>query len=69
MNLDLAVIANEAKLAKLIHEEADSRACGADHFCQGLLAHVGRDRLRRAFLSEICQKKEKARKTLLAGIE
>jgi hypothetical protein len=69
MNLDLTVIGNKAELAKLVHEKADSGACGADHFRQGLLADMGRDRLRRAFLSEICQEKEKAREPLLAGIE
>src|SRR6201986_2133966 len=69
MNLDLTVIGNEAELAKLVHEKADSGACGADHFRQGLLADMGRDRLWGTFLSEICKKQEKAREPLLAGIE
>src|SRR6202043_3096555 len=66
VNLDLAVIANESELAKLVHEKADAGARGADHFCQRLLADMGRDRLRGAFLAEICQQQEKAREPLLA---
>src|ERR1700758_160424 len=61
MNLNLAVIGNEAELAKLVHKKADTGARGSDHFCQGLLADMGRDRLRGTFLAEICQKQEKAR--------
>jgi hypothetical protein len=61
MNLDLALIGDEAELAKLVHEKADTGAGCADHFRQGLLADMGRDRLRGAFFSEICQKQEEAR--------
>ena len=38
-------------------------------FCECLLANLRRDGLRGAILSEICQKQEKAREPLLAGIE
>jgi len=69
VNLDLSVVGDEAKLAKFVHEEADAGACGADHFCQRFLADMCRDGLRGTFLSEICQKKEKTREPLLAGIE
>jgi hypothetical protein len=69
MNLDLSVVRDEGELAKLVHEKADTGACGADHFCQRFLADMCRDGLRVTFLSEVCQKKEKAREPLLAGIE
>jgi hypothetical protein len=38
MNLDLSVIGNEAELAKLVHEKADTGACRADHLRQRFLA-------------------------------
>ena len=69
MNLDLAVIANEAELAKLVHEKADARTRGANHFCKSLLADVGHDGLWSAFFGKIRQKQEKAREPLLARIE
>ena len=69
MNLDLAVIANEAELAKLVHEKADPGAGCPDHLGERLLADLRRDRLRGAILSEICQEQQKTRKPLLAGIE
>src|SRR6266481_5474866 len=69
MNLDFSVIGNEAELSKLVHEKADAGAGCPDHLCQGLLAHLCRDGLWGAILSEICQQQEKAREPLLARIE
>ena len=69
MNLDLSVIGDEAELAKLVHEEADTGAGCADHLGKRLLTNLRRDGLWGAILSEICQKQEKAREPLLAGIE
>src|SRR6266852_4803382 len=69
MNLDFSVIGNEAELSKLVHEKADTGAGCPDHLCQGLLAHLCRDGLWGAILSEICQQQEKAREPLLARIE
>jgi hypothetical protein len=60
MNLDLSVLRDEAELAKLVHEKADTGACGADHFCQRFLADMCRDGLRGTILSEICQKERRA---------
>ena len=37
MDLDAAVVFDEAELAKSIHEETDAGPCGADHLCQGFL--------------------------------
>ena len=41
VNLDAAVVFNEAELAKAVHEEADAGSGGADHFRQGLLSDLG----------------------------
>src|ERR1700745_641977 len=69
MNLDLAVVADEAELAKFVHEKADTGAGRPDHLCERLLADLRRDRLRGAILSKMAQKKKKTREPLLAGIE
>ena len=37
MYMDLAVIFDKSHFAKAIHEEADSRPGGPDHFRQGFL--------------------------------
>src|ERR1700748_581121 len=50
MNLDLSVIGNEAELAKLVHEKADTGAGCPDHFCERLLADLRLDGLRGAVL-------------------
>jgi hypothetical protein len=44
MHFDFPVVADEAELAKLVHEEADARAGGSDHLRQRFLADVRADR-------------------------
>ena len=51
--LDMPVIADEAQLAKLVHEIADAGSCGPDHLSQCFLTNVRGDRLRAAFLAEV----------------
>ena len=41
MDLNLAVVADEAQLPKPVHEEIDSRAGRAHHLCQSLLTVWG----------------------------
>jgi hypothetical protein len=53
MNFDVSVVADEAQLAKLVHEVTDAGACGADHLGQRFLTDVRTDQLRAAFLPEI----------------
>jgi hypothetical protein len=45
----MPVVADESKLAKFIHEEADAGSGGTDHFRQHFLADVWRDRRRAGF--------------------
>jgi hypothetical protein len=61
MNLNLAVIGDEAHLAKLVHEEAYTRAGGVDHLCKCLLASLRDDRLGRAIPSRNFPEVEDAR--------
>jgi hypothetical protein len=51
----MAVIFNEAKLAKAIHEEANARAGCADHFRKCFLADPGDNRFGDAFFAELRQ--------------
>src|SRR5512140_3920401 len=48
VDLDMAIVGDEPQVAKLVHEMADARARGADHFGERLLADLGDDRLRPA---------------------
>src|SRR5580704_474067 len=69
MNLDFSVVIDKAPFSKFVHEEADSRSSGADHFRQRSLAEGHRDRHRTVFVAEIRQKQEKASEASFAGIE
>jgi hypothetical protein len=69
VDLDVTVVIDEAKFAKLVHEKADTGSGGADHLCQSFLTNPQTDRLRAAFLSEISQQQQQARKPPLARIE
>jgi hypothetical protein len=53
VNLDMPVVADQAELAKLVHEMTDAGAGRTDHFGQRFLTDVRADWLRSAFLPEI----------------
>ena len=69
MNPDAAVILNKAELAKAIHEEANTRPGGADHFCQSFLRDLRNQRFRFSRLAKLRQQQENPRQTLFAGVE
>jgi len=46
MDLDAAVVFDEAELAKSIHEEADAGPGGADHLCKSFLCDSRNQALR-----------------------
>ena len=69
VNLDMAVVIDETKFAKLVHEMAHAGSGGADHLRQCFLTNVRTDRLRAAFLPEIREQQQHARKPPLARIE
>lgn len=59
MNLQSAFsssgIVDEAHFAEAIHEEADSRACGAYHFGERFLIDLGEYGFRNALLAEVSE--------------
>ena len=65
----MPVVADEAQLAKLVHEMTDAGAGGADHLGQSFLTDIRADRLRAAFLSKIRQEKQQASQSFLTRIE
>ena len=67
--LDMPVVADEAQLAKLVHEMADAGSSCADHLCQRFLTDMWIDRLRAAFFAEIREQQEQPREPPLARIE
>ena len=69
MHLQSTIVMNEAQLSESVHEEIHSRACGADHFGESLLAYVRHHRFRPAFFSEAGQHQERSCQPLFARIE
>jgi hypothetical protein len=69
MNLDFSVVFDKAQFAEFVHEEADTRPGGANHFRQRFLTERSHDRFRLPFLPEICKQKEKSGEALFAGIK
>src|SRR6266481_5486398 len=55
MDVQTAVVLDEAQLPELVHETTDPRARAADHFRQRFLTYPGKDRLGFSFLSEMGQ--------------
>src|SRR3989442_3194943 len=53
VDLQPAVILDEAQLPELVHEEADARAGRADHLRQRFLADLRHDGFRPPFLADI----------------
>src|ERR1019366_6818012 len=64
-----AVIVDEAQFSEPVHEEADPRTGGADHFCQHLLTDLGNYGLRFAFLAKMGEQQKGSGQPLFARIE
>jgi hypothetical protein len=69
MDLKSSVVFDKTQFAKFVHEKAYARSGRADHLRQRFLTELSHDRLRPAFLAEICQQKEKPGEALFARIE
>jgi len=69
MDLDAAVVFDEAELTKAIHEEADAGPGGADHLRQSLLCDPRNEALRFTGLTKFGHQQENPRQTLFAGVE
>src|SRR4030081_1750034 len=69
MDLEVAVVADETHLTKLVHEMADARSWGADHLGERLLADLRCHGLRPALLAKIRQQQEHPGQSLLGRVE
>src|SRR5579859_8005819 len=64
-----AVVLDESKLSKPIHEEVHARPRRPDHLRENFLTDLGNHVLRPAFLSEMREQQKDARQSLFAGVE
>ena len=64
-----AVVINEAQFSKFVHEETHAGSGCSDHLRKRLLADLGDNRFRFAFLAEVRQQQEHSGKTFLTRIE
>ena len=69
VDLQPAVVVNEAQLPEAVHEEADPRAGGADHFRQHLLTDLGNYGLGCAFLAETGEQQKDSGQSFFTRIE
>src|SRR5258705_11221559 len=58
MDFQFSVVFDKTQFAEFVHEKAHARSRRADHLRQGFLTKSSHDRLRPAFLAEICKEKE-----------
>ena len=61
-----AVVFNQAQFPEFIHKQANPRASGADHICQGFLADFWNDRLGLAFFPNVGEQQKNPGQPLLA---
>src|SRR3982074_755959 len=66
VDFDMPVVADQAKLAELVHEMADARSGGATHLGRCFLPEIRGDRLETASLAEMREQQEHAGKPPLA---
>src|SRR5471032_3246858 len=69
VNLQVAVVVDEAQLPEFVHEKTDPRPRRADDAGQGLLTNRYRDRLRPTFLAEVRQQEQRPRQPLFTRVE
>src|SRR4029077_5484393 len=69
VDVDLAVVFDEAQFSELVHEKIDPRACGTDHLRQHLLRYFKKHLLRLARRAIAREQQQSARQTLLAGVK
>jgi hypothetical protein len=69
VDLEAAVVLDEAEFSEFVHEEIDAGAGGADHFGEHFLGNFGEHSLRFIFLAVAGEEQEGASEALLAGVE
>jgi hypothetical protein len=69
VDFDCSIVFDIAQFAKFVHEKTHARSSGADHLGKCFLTEPSYDRLRPAFLAEICKEKEQPGEALFTRIE
>src|SRR5437899_11429758 len=69
VNVQAAIVVNEAQLPQLVHEETHPRPCCPDHFGQRFLTYPGNDELVLPFFAEAGQQQQDPSQPFLTGIE
>src|SRR5579863_260120 len=69
VDLDLAIILDEAQLPEFVHEKIDPGPRCANHLRQHLLRYFGKHVLRMARRAIAREQQQSARQPLLAGVE
>ena len=69
VDLQPTVIVNKSQFSEPVHEEADPRAGGADHFRQHRLTDLGNYRLGLAFLAKMSEQQQDSGQPFFARIE
>ena len=69
VDLEPAVVLDEAQFSEFVHEEIDPRPRCPNHLRQHLLRHFGQHLLRLALRTIARQQQQRPRQPLLAGIE
>jgi len=66
--LGVEKVIDEAQFSEPLHEEANPRPRGADHFCQRLMTNVWNHAVMRGLSIKMGKQQESARQSFLAGI-
>ena len=69
MDLQAAVVLNEAQFPEPVHEEANPRAGGADHLGQSFLADLGNNGIGDGLPAEMSQQHQNPSEPLFTGVE
>jgi hypothetical protein len=69
VDMQPAIVLNEAQFPEFIHEKVDPGACCANHFRQRLLRYFGEYLLRLGFLSVASEQQKSPGQPFLAGVE
>src|ERR1700693_4419519 len=69
VDVDAAIVLNEAQFLEFAHEKIDPGARSPDHLSQSLLRHFGKHLFRLALLAVLSEQQKSAGQPLLAGVK
>ena len=67
--LQTAVVFNKAQFSEPVHEEANPRTRGANHFGQSFLTDLGDNGIGNRLLAEMCQQQQNPSESFFTGVE